>query len=438
MTTANCVAEQQVCGIETEPQVLENANQVPGAKLTATCLLVGSLALVLLTTAISRPWTYVFDEEIYATGARMLLSGSGYPNPEHPPLGKYLIAAGVAAVGDKPAGWRIASALCGSLTVVAVFLWTWLLLRDRSLAVTAAALTLLNNFHYVMARTTMLDVPMFMFSMFGLVGFVAAIELDWTSSARRAAVLFSGAMFGLAGASKWTALATFAAVLATCLALLCVRRFDSVVCAPLARQAGNLRRIGMPTLIAGLLLLPVAVYLSCYIPVLYALHTPFSLTGMIKTQFSMWTISKGVVGNRVIYSPWYRWPFATSPMRALSCLLGNAVVMWGGLLAMAVCLWRLCRRPAFAEAVVLILYSANLLIWPLVPRRITYYYYYYPAAMFLATAIAVALRRVPTPQIAGIRLHVVAITAAAVVFVYFYPQMAHLDAPWDCMFGCWD
>ena len=52
-----------------------------------------------------------------------------------------------------------------------------MLLGDYSLALTAAGLTLLNNFLFVMARTTMLDVPMFMFSMWGLAGFSAAVEL---------------------------------------------------------------------------------------------------------------------------------------------------------------------------------------------------------------------------------------------------------------------
>jgi len=84
------------------------------------------------------------------------------------------------------------------------------------------------------------------------------------------------------------------------------------------------------------------------------------------------------------------------------------------------------------------LYVLNLLQWVVTPRPVTYYYYYYPSAMFLGTALAVALRRTQRPQIFGVRLTVILPVLAALVFLYCYPRMAHLDAPWDCMFGCWN
>jgi dolichyl-phosphate-mannose-protein mannosyltransferase len=120
-------------------------------------------ALALFGALINRPPSYVFDEMIYVNGARSILAGNGILNPEHPPLGKLFFAAGIAIAGDNPIGWRLAGIVCGAVTVVAIFLWTWVLLRDYSLALTAAFLTLFNNFQFVMSRTTMLDVPMFMF-----------------------------------------------------------------------------------------------------------------------------------------------------------------------------------------------------------------------------------------------------------------------------------
>src|SRR6266699_2810062 len=49
---------------------------------------------------------------------------------------------GMKAAGDNPLGWRVAAALCGALTLAAVYLWALLLLRDSRLASFAAGLTL--------------------------------------------------------------------------------------------------------------------------------------------------------------------------------------------------------------------------------------------------------------------------------------------------------
>lgn len=61
-----------------------------------------------------------------------------------------VIAGGMKIFGDRPLGWRLCSAVCGSVTLVAIFLWTYLLLRDFDLSLLAATLTLFNNFLLVM------------------------------------------------------------------------------------------------------------------------------------------------------------------------------------------------------------------------------------------------------------------------------------------------
>jgi len=52
-------------------------------------------------------------------------------------------------------------------------------------------------------------------------------------------------------------------------------------------------------------------------------------------------------------------------------------------------------------------------------------------------AIAIALSRVQKPRIFGVRVSLVILLAAVVFFMYCYPRMADLQAPFDCMFGCW-
>ena len=104
--------------------------------LSSTAL--GLLSLALFLFRIGTPSDYIFDEANYIPAARAFLHHQGQDlNPEHPPLAKMLMAIGMKLAGESPAGWRFASAICGSLTLVAIFLWTYVLLQDYELALTA-------------------------------------------------------------------------------------------------------------------------------------------------------------------------------------------------------------------------------------------------------------------------------------------------------------
>ncbi len=81
---------------------------------------------------------YVSDEVWYVNVARRYLKelfrvemdympysskiSEGWLNPEHPPLGKYMIALSMLACGDKPICWRIPSIIEASLIPVILFL----------------------------------------------------------------------------------------------------------------------------------------------------------------------------------------------------------------------------------------------------------------------------------------------------------------------------
>ena len=69
-------------------------------------------------------------------------------------------------------------------------------------------------------------------------------------------------------------------------------------------------------------------------------------------------------------------------------------------------------------------------------RKGPFLYYYYPSVMILGVAIAVAVGTIPR-TIFGVRVSVIVRLAAAVVFLWCYPRMAHLETPWDCALGCW-
>jgi dolichyl-phosphate-mannose--protein O-mannosyl transferase len=348
-----------------------------------------------------------------------------------------LIAAGIEAAGDNPVGWRAASAVCGALTLMAVFLWAHLLLRNYALALTAAGLTLFNNFLFVMSRVAMLDVFLEMFLIWGLVAFSAAFELDLTVAKRRILLCLAGVMWGLAGACKWSAVDTLAVAVAGSAALFWMANRSALnwdECIP--RYGRNFQQIGILPIVLCLIVAPVIAYGLTFWPLCRSLHRPFGIRELIAMNLFMWRFQTTVQANRAISSAWYTWPFQTSPQRALSYLLGNFAVMWGGLLALAFCVWRFFKSLAPREGLVLILYVANLLQWAFTPHKGMYYYYYTPAAMFLGVAIALVLNQMP-PRIFGVRVGLIVLLAAATMFLWCYPRMAHLEPPWDCALGCW-
>jgi len=415
-------------------------------RVTLTGLGIGALALALFLVGLGKPPMLFFDEPLYVDGARSLLHGVQDLNPEHPPLAKFFIATSIEAAGDTPFGWRLAGAIFGAFTLTAVFYWTYLLLGDYALALTAAALTLFNNFLFVMARVAMLDVFYFAFVMWGILAFTAALLLEMSLPRRRGLLLLSGLMFGLGTACKWNAVVTLAAV-----ALMAAFLY--------LRNSHHMREAGVTTLGIAFAVVPVATYVLAYLPLCLRFHRPFSVTELVEMNAFIWRYHVNCPGSAALDTHWYKWFFRTTPERGLSYLMGNFVVVWGGLLALAVCAWRFLRSflratpgsdpqsaarsfstsGAFAlpEAMVTVFYVVNLLQWVLIPQKRLVYYYYFPPAMFLGVAITIVLWRMPSPRVFGIRLSVIILLAAGVFFLYCYPRMAALQAPFDCMFGCW-
>jgi dolichyl-phosphate-mannose-protein mannosyltransferase len=125
------------------------------------------LALALRLAHLGIPRELLVDERYYVAGARQLLERgyeassalpvAGEPPAVHPPLGKWLIALGMQALGDRPVGWRIAGALAGTATVALVYLIGRRLSAGRGAALAAALLLAVEDLSVVQSRTAMLD-----------------------------------------------------------------------------------------------------------------------------------------------------------------------------------------------------------------------------------------------------------------------------------------
>src|SRR5215831_13052037 len=136
---------------------------------------------------LSRPHAFVFDEVYYAkdacydAGLPFLKCGLDSPAEQtftvHPPLGRWTIAGGEWLFGNRPFGWRIGSAVFGTLSVFLVGLLAWQLFGSAIWAGTAALLLATENLNLVQSRVSMLDIFLTTFILAGFLFLV--LDKKW-------------------------------------------------------------------------------------------------------------------------------------------------------------------------------------------------------------------------------------------------------------------
>lgn len=187
------------------------------------------LAALLRFVGLAHPNAIVFDETYYAKDGYSLLhygyerswsadaNGTfvaGSPEtplgtPEyvvHPPLGKWMIALGMALFGDdNPVGWRFSAALFGTLSIALLMWVAWMMFRSITLASIAGLLMAVDGLHLVQSRLALLDV----FLMFWLLAAFACLVADRIASRRKLARLVAAAASPGAGGSGTVPSAAF-------------------------------------------------------------------------------------------------------------------------------------------------------------------------------------------------------------------------------------
>ncbi|HVA38272.1 MAG TPA: phospholipid carrier-dependent glycosyltransferase [Candidatus Dormibacteraeota bacterium] len=128
---------------------------------------------ILVMIDIAHPRTQIFDEIYYARTAGEYLRHKDVFEWTHPPLTKLLMALGVLLNGGYPKGftsfgWRLASAVTGSLTVPLLYAFAKRLLRSTAFAVVTAGLLVLSGFQYVQARIATPEITVAFFSLASL------------------------------------------------------------------------------------------------------------------------------------------------------------------------------------------------------------------------------------------------------------------------------
>jgi Dolichyl-phosphate-mannose--protein O-mannosyl transferase len=139
----------------------------------------------------------------------------------HPPVGKWIIAAGMAVFGaDSTFGWRVSVAVTGILLVVLTMAVAHLLFRRPVLTVVAGGLLAIDGNAIVLSRVALLDTMLAFFALLGV--FFVLLDRRWVQPRLRGWVarhgttgwgpvfawrpwlLAASVAFGLATGVKWS------------------------------------------------------------------------------------------------------------------------------------------------------------------------------------------------------------------------------------------
>jgi dolichyl-phosphate-mannose-protein mannosyltransferase len=389
--------------VHESPYVLDNS----AARSAVVGVIIFFVAHFALLAGVTTPDKFYFDEVHYVPAARQMLEpevSQPLLNPMHPPLAKHLIALSIRSLGDGPLGWRYPAVLFGSLSIVAIYLCGLALFAARGPAIAAALLAFLNQMVFVQSRIAMLDIFALAFSLFAIAAFIHGFR----KSHPQFSFALAGTGFGLAAACKWSGLFP----LATSIVIVTVIRLMQSWRARFAD--GNALDWYQPDLWPGFrsyhfatcfVLIPVLVYFATFVP-LYGLSLPNLLEAQ-RRIFSDNTTT--AIAGHTYMSAWPSWPFLLRPVWylfekvgddriAAIVFLGNPLVLWPALPALAVCLrdWAVSRR---ADAfLILSFYFGPYLAWTLLPRTLGFLYYYLPSATLASLALVYALTRGNIPR----------------------------------------
>jgi dolichyl-phosphate-mannose--protein O-mannosyl transferase len=397
--------------------------------ILTTCLLLYAAAQALFLFRIEAATKLAGDERHYVPAARQWLAMQDPGNAEHPPLGKQLIAIGMALCGDRPLGWRVMSTVFGSLTLVGMYLWGLALFRDQRAALLTALISLANQLLYVQSRIGMLDVFMFGFAVFGLAAVCRAWDPTLPRRPARLLLLLAGVAFGLATACKWTG------------AMAWGLSAGAVVGARLTARSGLFKNLTTDDLVSAFVVFPIAAYLVTFFPYLFVAHQPrYNLLDLLAMQKQIWELQQRVVTPMRYHSAWPSWPFMLRPfwyyfewepdhanIRGI-VLLGNPLVLWGGLIALAACAWAWWRRRSREPFWILLAWGGLYLGHAVLRRKVGYFFYYFPAAMTLSLAWAFVLREIERrPRLRATRVPWPSLVFLAATFgfcIYFFDLLS--------------
>jgi predicted membrane-bound dolichyl-phosphate-mannose-protein mannosyltransferase len=358
---------------------------------------------------------YLGDEVFYVTEANHFLAGDFMERSEHPPVGKWLIAASIFIFGDDPVGWRAFSIIFGTISIFLFYFICLRLARQESsvenirtlflpknkrskwfrvatfVPLIATFLFATENMSFVMSHIAMLDVFCITFM---LLGFLLYLRGNYA---------LCGVVMGLSMLCKAMALLS---ILALVIHLLFTRRSEIAV---KSKQIWHflINRPNQPapeSNILHVLWIPLMVCLTWFIlipllqyPVLHTWVNPIKSTiDMLTTHLSLndagYGSPSGIASNPWM---WLIWPDGIYYWYDPRYLMSIGWTVWLMVIpSMAYLVYFVSRFRKIGREVAWFALSwftgvyVLLVVLKLTTGRLMYHFYFYPAvpAVCLATA----------------------------------------------------
>ena len=437
---------------------------------------------------LSVPGQLVFDEVYYAKdgcwNAGIPFTRCGLATDQegtvgvHPPLGRIAIGAGVRLFDYTPFGWRVGSAVFGTLGVLLLALIALRLFDSVLWAGVAGLLLATESLHFVQSRISMIDIFLATFVLAGL----GALLLDRRWIERRTPVryfeeedllhlppdrppspimrpwrLAAGAALGAAVATKWSGAPALVAGILLTLGWERTRRRDQGLTHPL-REALRDESFGV---FLFLIVVPLVVYVASYIP--WFFDHDFDIGKWLDLQRGMATYSLNLrdahpYSSRpwtwlILYRPVAYFYDGAPPGTAAEILgIGNQVIFWGFVICLPYLALAWVRRKDWRAGFILVAFLVQYMPWFLAART-SFLFYMTPMTAFMVLGVVYTLRDLShvgaeeEREWTGTRLAFASVAglwtvAAVAVFAFFLPVLTGLEISYDAWrmrmwFGTW-
>ena len=387
-----------------------------------------TFALSIRLWRLSLPTGYIFDEVYYAKNANSLLSSAVELDAQgqaefvvHPPFGKWLIAIGIRLFGNEEFGWRFASAIFGTLSILLIYLIVKKLFNSEFLSITAALLMAFDGLNLVMSRVALLDIFLMFFILLSI--YFLIINNLW----------LSGSAIGLALSIKWSAAFLIPLV------ILFVVVYNKVT-------FRNLFKV-----ISQFTLLPISIYFASWSGWIFS-SQGWARQSESNVFASLWNYHLQILDfhqgldDKHAYqaNPWswlvlgrptsfyYESPSDCGAEKCAQEILaiGTPLLWWISIFAVAITFGFLVTKLERAAAIILLGFAGTYLPWFFIQSRTTFYFYSISILPFLILALIYCFNQLL--NIANYKKYIISfVILVAINFIYFLPIYLGISIPYS-------
>ncbi len=387
-----------------------------------------TFALSIRLWRLSLPTGYVFDEVYYAKNANSLLSSAVELDAQgqaefvvHPPFGKWLIAIGIRFFGNEEFGWRFASAIFGTLSILLIYLIVKKLFNSEFLSITAALLMAFDGLNLVMSRVALLDIFLMFFILLSI--YFLIINNLW----------LSGSAIGLALSIKWSAAFLIPLV------ILFVVVYNKVT-------FRNLFKV-----ISQFTLLPISIYFASWSGWIFS-SQGWARQSESNVFASLWNYHLQILDfhqgldDKHAYqaNPWswlvlgrptsfyYESPSDCGAEKCAQEILaiGTPLLWWISIFAVAITFGFLVTKLERAAAIILLGFAGTYLPWFFIQSRTTFYFYSISILPFLILALIYCFNQLLNSAI--YKKYITSfVILVAINFIYFLPIYLGISIPYS-------